>query len=572
MAYCLPKNLVDTFLGKLKSGEINPDKLSEMSSVERNTFFATFLGEANASKVNALFESKLLLKNQQLGMVNWAKKVSGIKEATRRDMISKVERITEVLQPKDEEAFLADLAAQRLGVGVTIEEAGKIADLAKSVSDTKVNIKEGETTSSPESVEYAQSLVAFNEYVKGLKVDAKALSLGELIKSPWQMIKKLSGTFKSTKASMDASFATRQGFVTLITKPQIWAETFVKSFDAWSKELKGMDGKAPVLVDVFSRPNFYNNKYKDIGLDILLESEEAFPESFQTKVPLLGRLYKASMSAYNGAILRMRADLADKFIAEAEMNGVTDLKNSGIGRVVNSMTGRGRLPLSGGVADTVNATFFSPRYLKAQLDVLSAGFTDSKVRGTYGQKVATKNLIRIISTIGGILMMSKLLDEDSVELDPRSSKFGKIYVLVGDKRVGIDITAGMRIPLILASRLLVPTMHRGEWGYWWKNSKGRYVNLRDKKYGSLNAEDFVVNFLEGKLAPLARSGLNMYKKERWDREEPTLLKEVTDLISPISAFNAIETIKESKDENLIMGLILAGLNMIGVSTTHKKKR
>jgi len=571
MAYCLPKHLVDTFLGKLKSGEINPEKLSEMSSVERNEFFNKFLGKENAQKVNALFESKLLLKNQQLGMINWAKKASGIKESTRRDMISKVDRMTEILQPKDKDAFLADLAAQRLGVGVTIEEAGKIADLAKRVADTKTKIKEGKTTSSPESVEYAQSLVAFNEYVKGLKSEAKALSLKELMTSPWQMIKKLSGTFKSTKASMDASFATRQGFTTLITNPKIWSETFVKSFDAWEKELQGIDGKAPVLVDVFSRPNFYNNKYKDIGLDILLESEEAFPESFQTKVPLLGRAYKASMAAYNGAILRMRADLADKFIAEAESMGVTDLKNSGLGRVVNSMTGRGKLPLSGGLADTVNTTFFSPRYLKAQLDVLSAGFIDSKVRGTYGQKVAAKNLIRLVSVIGGILVMAKLFDDDSVELDPRSSKFGKIYVPVGDKRVGIDITAGFRIPLILASRLFVPTLHNGKWGFWWKNSKGKYVNLRDKKYGSLEASDFAVFFLEGKLAPLARSGLNMYKQKRWDREEPTLLREITDLISPISAFNAIETIKESKDENLIMALILSGLNMIGVSTSHKKK-
>ena len=392
------------------------------------------------------------------------------------------------------------------------------------------------------------------------------------MRSPWQMIKTLSGVFKSTKASMDASFATRQGFVTLVTNPKIWGETFVKSFDAWEKELKGMDGKAPVLVDVFSRPNFYNNKYKDIGLDILLESEEAFPEAFQTKIPLIGRAYKASMSAYNGAILRMRVDLADKYIAEAESMGVTDLKNSGIGRVINSMTGRGRLPLSGGAADTLNATFFSPRYLKAQLDVLSAGFIDPKVRGTPGQKVAAKNLIRLVATIGGILVLAKLFDDDSTELDPRSSKFGKIYLPVGDKRVGIDITAGFRIPLILASRILIPTMHNGKWGFWWKNSKGRYVSLIDKKYGALSAEDFAVFFLEGKLAPLARSGLNMYKQERWDKEEPTLLKEITDLISPISAFNAIETIKEAKDENLIMGLILGGLNMIGVSTTHKKKR
>jgi hypothetical protein len=67
---------------KLKSGEIDPAKLVEMTSQERRDFFSKFLGEENARQVNALFESKLLLKNQQQGIITWAKKVAGItKEA-----------------------------------------------------------------------------------------------------------------------------------------------------------------------------------------------------------------------------------------------------------------------------------------------------------------------------------------------------------------------------------------------------------------------------------------------------------------------------------------------------------
>lgn len=571
-SFCIPKSKVDEFLKKLKSGEINPDKLIEMTSEERHSLFSSTLGEENARKVNALFESKLLLKNQQRGIINWAKKVTGIKPEVKRDMISKVERMTEILQPKDMDKFLSDLAEQRLGVGVTVEEAGKIADLAKEVAVAKESIKEGEIKASPESIKYAEALVAFNEYVKGLKVEAKALSLGELAKSPWQIVKKLSGGFKSAKASLDASFSTRQGFTALITKPEVWTEAFLKSFSAWKNDLQGIDGKAPLQIDVFSRPNFYNGKYKQIGLDIQLESEEAFPESWTAKIPYLGRLYKASMDAYNGALLVMRASLADVFIAEAESMGITNLKDSGIGRLVNSMTGRGRLPVSKGLADTLNATFFSPRYFKAQVDVLSAGLIDSKVRGTYAQKKAAQNLLRLIAVVGGILSIAKMLDPDSVELDSRSSKFGKVYVKVGDKRVGVDITAGFRIPIVLASRLLTPTMHNGEWGFWWQDSKGKYHNLRKRKYGELTAEDFMTSFLEGKLAPFARSVLNIYKKERWDKEEPTILREVTDLVSPISSFNAIETIKEAKDENLLMGLILSGLNMLGVSTTHDNKK
>ena len=55
--FCLPRNLAKIFLKKLKSGEITPAKMTEMTSQQRRDYFSSFLGEANATKVNALFES-----------------------------------------------------------------------------------------------------------------------------------------------------------------------------------------------------------------------------------------------------------------------------------------------------------------------------------------------------------------------------------------------------------------------------------------------------------------------------------------------------------------------------------
>jgi hypothetical protein len=391
------------------------------------------------------------------------------------------------------------------------------------------------------------------------------------MKSPWEIVKRVSGGLKTAKASMDASFALRQGFVTLITKPQIWADNFAHSFNAWKLELRGIDGAAPVKAEVFSRRNAVNGNYRKLGVDIGIDTEEAMPESWPTKIPLLGRLYKASMSAYNTALMRMRADLADRFIADAESMGVKNLKESGLGVLINSMTGRGRVPMTKGASDTVNATIFSIRYFKAQIDTLTAGATDPKIRGTPAQKVAAMNLLRIIATVGGVLGIAKLLDDDSVSFEPRSAKFGRIYVPVGNKRIGIDVTAGFRSLIILASRL-TPTMRNGRWGLWWVSSKGKYSNMWDKRYGSMEPSDFLVNFMEGKASPFARAGLNLYKQQRWDREKPTLKTELFDLFSPISLTNATETAKEAGGENLIAALILSGLNMLGVSTTHDKKR
>ena len=563
--FCLPKNLVDSFLARLKSGEINPEKLTEMSSKERQDYFTSFLGATNAVKTNALFESKLLLKNQQQGLVNWAKQLSGIKPTVKRDLLTRINNMTEVLQPADEDKFYADLAAQRLGVGITTEEAGKIVDLASDVNTKKALIKEDSPIRSQERLDYGASLVAMQEYVGGLKRDAKAMSLGKLMTSPWELIKKISGGAKSAKASIDASFSLRQGFVTLLTKPKIWGDAFAESFRVWGRDLKGIDGKAPIKADVFSRPNALNGNYKKIGVDVGIETEEAFPESWPTKIPLLGTLYKASGNAYNGALLRMRADLADRFIEDAMSQGVTDLKESGLGRLTNSMTGRGALHMTKAQAETTNVLLFSVKYFKSQLDVLTAGATDPKTWGTPAQKIAAQNLLRIIGITGGILALAKLLDPNSVDLDPRSTKFGKVYIPVGDKRVGLDITAGYRTLIILASRI-VPTMHNGKWGLWYKTKRGKYNNMWESGYGQMQPDDFVVNFMEGKASPAAKTVLNVWKQKKWDGEKPSIKEEALELIKPISITNATELMKETQGEGLLIRLILAGLNMMGASS------
>jgi len=571
MSFCLPKHLVDDFVGKLKSGEINPQKLSKMTSAERNAYFTTFLGKDNAHKVNADFESKLLLKNQKQGIINWAKHAAGIKKDVQRDLISRAERMTEILKPETEDAFLGDLVERRLGIGVTVEEAGKIADLAKTASDNKAKIKEDSPIRSDDRIDYGAALVGFKEYVKGLKLESASMTLSEYMKSPWAITKALAGGFKTMKASVDASFALRQGYTTLLTKPKIWADVFIESFGIWGRELKGLDGSALIKADVFSRPNAINGNYQKLKLDVGLETEEAFPRAWPAKIPAIGFLYKGSAAAYNGALLRMRADLADRFIADAQKAGVTDLKDSGIGLLVNAMTGRGRVSMTPTQADAVNVAMYSVRYFKGQLNILSAGMSDAKMRGTYGQKQAANNLLRIIGIVGSIMTIAKLLDPDSVELDPRSNKFGKIYLKVGDKRIGFDITGGMRSLVILASRAMI-TKRRGVWGQWWQSSSGRWYNMWDKKYGQMGVEDLVVQFFEGKASPLARVMLDTYRQETWDGSKPSFWKEAVDLVVPISGFNAYKTIKEAKDENLLWMAILAGLNMLGGGTTHKKKK
>jgi len=67
----------------IKSGEISPEKMIGATSKERQALLGKIVGEENVPWVNAALESKILLKDQNRGMVSWAKKVSGISEPAR---------------------------------------------------------------------------------------------------------------------------------------------------------------------------------------------------------------------------------------------------------------------------------------------------------------------------------------------------------------------------------------------------------------------------------------------------------------------------------------------------------
>ena len=135
--FCLPEEITNKLKKAIKSGEIDIEKLSSASSEYRVNFFKQFMNERNAKEVVALFESKLLLKNQKRGLVTWAKQILGMKPAVERDVISRIMRMDKILNPENEKSFLRELASKKLGVDITIEEANKIAEMSKKVSELK---------------------------------------------------------------------------------------------------------------------------------------------------------------------------------------------------------------------------------------------------------------------------------------------------------------------------------------------------------------------------------------------------------------------------------------------------
>lgn len=551
MAFCLIPKIADEFKAKLISGEIDPEKLNNMTSKERHDFFSSFMGEENAFNTNALFESKLLLKNQQQGLINWAKQVSGIKPEVQKDLISRINKLERVLTPEDADSFLEDLAAKKLGVGVTAEEASKIAAMAKNVSDAKEAIQNGGDRNA-----YGKALVEFNNYISDLKNEASKITLSDLKREPRKTIGKgivgAAGVAKSLTASLDNSAIGRQGLKILATHPEIWARNSLKSFQDIARTIGGKEVVDEVKADIFSRDNALNGLYKKEKLAVGIGQEEAFPTNIQEKIPFLGKAFKASDAAYTAFSLRNRADIFDKLVDIAKESG-GDIK--GLGKLVNSLTGRGDIGRLESSSKALNNIFFSPRYLKSNIDILT-GHAFDKDMSPFARKQAAINTLKAISAIASVLTIAKAVSPKSVEEDPRSSDFGKIKV--GNTR--FDVSGGLSSLATLASRLATRSTK--------SSVTGKVKELNSDGFGSKTSGEVVMDFFNNKLSPAAALARDLLNGKDRTGAPMTLGRAVKNTFMPLPIKNFEELSSDPDSANILAAMIADSL---GIATNTYSK-
>lgn len=577
---CLPRQFRDKLVGALKSKDISIEKLYSMSDAERHTIFKQYVGDDFAKFVNSEFENAML-SSQKKSIAGWIEKMSTLKEPARRDLLKKVEKLGKILTPDEEFGFLNDLASQKLGVAVTEEEATTILKLKSEIDDLKVKIPENAPVKSEERLAYGLAVDDFKQFVGKLKNEANDLTLKEYAqpKNWGKAIIDGAGILKSSVATLDNSFIGRQGIKTLLSgNYKLWAETALQSFKDFGSELVA---KSPGLfkerndaimrgirADVYSRPNALNGKYNAAknGYGLGLLHEEAFPSSIPEKIPLLGRLFKASETAFNGSAMKMRADLADAVIASAEQNGVDmldPLQATAHGKFVSAMTGRGDLGKAEAIAKEANALFFSIKFLKSNFDTLTAHYFD-KTMTPEAKKTAAIATAKIAAHITAILGVAKMINPDSVDFDPRGSHFGQVKI--GEH--WIDITGGMRGLVTLGSRI-VPTFHNGEWGFWTKSaSTGKYTKMSQGDFGEQTALDTFEQFFEGKLSPTAGAVRDIWKGQNFEGEKPNFVNTLIGLTVPISATTLVDELKKGNDD-IVMAMIAEGLGFSATDNTFR---
>lgn len=582
---CLPKDSVDSFKQALVSRKLNPKELASMSSAARHKLFSEVVGDSHAKYVNSLFESKTLLKNQQRGYLTWAKNVANITPAARRTMMDKIANLDRVLDPEDEKMFLKDLASTRLGFDVTADEAKKIAELSRRVQETKtaeLSTKEAALEKnwkpSVSDLNYGRARYDFNEHISNLKNDANKLRLSDLkgkgvLQVAPMVTKGIFDTSKSIGASLDDSFALRQGAKAFWTNNRLWQKQFVESFKNIAKGLKSTEAVNREFNSHMMADPHYDEAIKN-GL-ALRGNEDAFPTSLPEKIPVFGRAFGASEVAYNAFAQNLRLSIYKKQMALAQDMGKEVPENYGknMAKMVNSLTGRGGFGSLEPASNVANVAFYSLRFLKSNVDTLllhpaglGVGGTLDAALGKEGARVASEaqvkaatNLAKIVIGTAGVLATAKALKPDSVDYDPRSSNFGKIKI--GDTR--FDVSGGMASIVELASQLATSSTK--------SSTTGVITKLNTGDYGGQTQLSVIYKFLQNKASPVGGVALDKLQNKDHNGNPFSLKTEAKTLVTPLGVKNYQELKSDPNSAN-ILAAVLADTFGIAANTYGKSNK
>lgn len=530
--------------------------------------------------------AKLLEQREKL--ISNYDKLEDVPEKTLKALDDKISALegspltTNLLNPVEGKAFLTDLAEQKVGAKLTREEAQDLFKYAQDVQDSKkvlteamvkgkvgmddavrndFAIKEALLTKYSDNIFESRKATVSDDFKSGIqsaKNKQAAEAISRLSWAAWRLsTETLGGALKSSLAMLDIGFGGRQGIKTLLSgdiklwsKEILWAaknipEAFVgagadaKNVGKWlniSRETPLYDRE---LIELYKSDNYINGVYQQAnnfyGMDILGRGEEALPPSFLEGVVGLGRLHKASSDLYNTAALRMRRQLADKWIEIAKADGIDVMDRveaTKLGEGLGSFTGRANLSFLEPAGNFLNLAVFSARLAKSITDTywhairgVTTGADDKALRLVARQN--GKVLAGISSIITGVYALSQIVGEDnlSIDLHPTSSTFG--FIKVGNSKP-VDVFGGNLSIARTVARLFNNTTYDPKLGVFKEQSWFE------------NRTDEIGNFITGKKSPLIGFYADLINQEHFGGEPVTVSSMVENFLIPITWSNVGE--------------------------------
>jgi len=308
-----------------------------------------------------------------------------------------------------------------------------------------------------------------------------------------------------------------------------------------------------LFAEMISDPDYDLLKKSKVALNVI---EEEIPVDIPSRIPLLGMLFRMGENAFVGSSRYMRYQLAKQYLNVWRKSGVelTQRELESLGRLANSQTGRGEIASKSKKPGLLNNLFWSPRNLRAYVDILTVHLFDRNF-STFARKQAAINLLRYVSGTAMILALAKWIDDDSVTWDSNNADFGKIKI--GNTRFSVG--GGMAVMVVLASRLVTRKFT--------SSTTGKTTSIDEGRYGG---KDLIFNFLDNKLSPAAQLALSIIDQKTWEGDKLTIPQMVDEALTPLIIQNVFETGSAEDSANVLAALIAETMG-VNVQTYSNKK-
>ena len=172
--FCLPKNKVKELNKSALKGEINITELYNMNSQQRRDFFIKHTDKELGKFLNTQFE-KAMISKEQSALTDWAKSVFKPEMQTKpayKNIIDKINELENlgVLGTKEEDIFLQDLVAEKLGITVSSEEIDFISKRAKIIDEAQKKLGNdlGNPNKTEENLKFFKAKKEMDDYLQSL--------------------------------------------------------------------------------------------------------------------------------------------------------------------------------------------------------------------------------------------------------------------------------------------------------------------------------------------------------------------------------------------------------------------
>lgn len=565
--------------------------IRDMSAQDRINFFAKFVDmpkhTETAEWLNRQIEQRVLIPGQIQATKEWLKKLEkkGRPIKQKKAIIDRIANKKDVMSPKASRRYMESMAKQVMGFEISRDDAKTLFDLSTSINEhkkkllsiqpnylelTNKQLNELSDEALKARQELAEKLVEFQKTYEEISLKAQEAVIASKSKeiklggktykvNVGESLLKFAGNIKSLKASVDFSFL-RQLQNTAYVNINAFKDAMKSGYKAWFDSEQGVD---TMLGDLLTRPNALAGRYNDFGIEVGIK-EEAFPESWLSKKidkyksTQRYNVFRRSEASFNIAIQTARANLFD-WMWERSNGDVKLLKTEKIGDAINTITGRGKVPLLTSKDEKqnriINNLLFAPKWLASRIETLTdlwyvrhLGKMTPKgirARAAVGNAIMLGLFIPLLKAIGWATDGDDERDfweflEQTFEL--RSTDFGKIRI--GTTR--FDLSTGTASLLTLFSRV----------------ATGKTVTLAGVKR-DIERGDVIWNFAKGKGAPALHTAAELItqtdyfgKELKWDTAGEWA-KNLMEFVAPISISSAYET-----GRNMYIGKT-SGINAFG---------